>query len=153
VRLAAIPAQKTRERYANLGRPEWFERDKVLVRRTGDHLLAAVDRNRRYASNNFFVIFPRQPCALNLDGLCALLNSQFMTWYFRTIEPRRGRVFAELKIKHLRSFPMPPQEGCGELNDLGTRRADGQLVDVEINRLVCRLFGVPPTIETADERR
>ncbi len=146
VRLGVVPRQKTRQRYANLGRPEWHEREKVLVRRTGDFVLAAVDRERRYASNNFFLVFPKQSCSLDLDGLCALLNSPFLTWYFRAIEPRQGRAFAELKIKHLRSFPLPRQilqtGGCAPLNRLGAQRASGRPVDARIDRLVREWFGV-----------
>jgi hypothetical protein len=132
VRLDAMPERKTRDRYANLGQPAWFAREKVLVRRTGDHVLAALDREGRYASNNFFVVFPRAdagPCSLGLDGLCALLNSKFMTWYFRTIEPRKGRIFAELKIKHLATFPLPAvvasasPTACAEIGRLGAERA------------------------------
>lgn len=132
LRADALPDKKTRERYANLGQLTWFEQDKLLVRRTGDHVLAAVDRERRFASNNFFVVVPRAdagPCQLGLDGLCALLNSKFMTWYFRTIEPRKGRVFAELKIKHLSTFPLPAvvasasPTACAELGRLATERA------------------------------
>ncbi len=127
IRLDAVPERKTKERYANAGNPEWYGRDKLLVRRTGDYVLSAVDREGRYASNNFFIVFPKQECGLRLDGLCALLNSAFMTWYFRTIEPRRGRVFAELKIKHLVTFPLPAavlQPGaCRALNELGESRA------------------------------
>jgi hypothetical protein len=126
IRLSALPAKKSPARYANAGRPEWHKRQKVLVRRTGDYVLAAVDGFGRYASNNFFVVFPRQPHVLDLHGLCALLNSTFMTWYFRTIEPRQGRVFAELKIKHLRSFPVPDADcscsNCPEINRLGKLR-------------------------------
>ena len=123
-----LPRRKTKERYANAGNPEWYARDKLLVRRTGDHVLAAVDRERRYASNNFFIVFPKRECDLLLDGLCALLNSRFMTWYFRTVEPRQGRVFAELKIKHLVVFPLPAAIleplGCQALNHLGEQRAE-----------------------------
>jgi hypothetical protein len=124
IRLAALPERKTQERYANAGKLAWYARDKLLVRRTGDFVLAAVDRERRFASNNSFIVFPRRECGLTLDGLCALLNSEFMTWYFRTIEPRQGRVFAELKIKHLVTFPLPEAQpdACRTLNDLGERR-------------------------------
>ena len=59
---------------------------KVLVRRTGDHVMAAVDEQGLYACNNFFLVFPSRECGLDLHGLCALLNSHFMTWYFRCIE-------------------------------------------------------------------
>src|SRR5262249_7502436 len=97
---------------------------------------------------NFFVVFPKRSCSLNLDGLCALLNSRFLTWYFRTIEPRQGRVFAELKIKHLTSFPLPRQalvkNGCAGLNDLGQHRAKSggsPQWDATIEELVGELFG------------
>lgn len=128
LRLGAVPARKTRDAYANVGRHEWHERAKVLVRRTGDHVLAAVDRKARYASNNFFLVFPKRPAALDFDGMCALLNSRFMSWYFRVIEPRQGRAFAELKIKHLVTFPLPIQalqaNGCRKLNKLGLQRGN-----------------------------
>jgi type I restriction-modification system DNA methylase subunit len=134
IRLGVLPERKTPERYANLGRPEWYEQEKILVRRTGDYVLAAVDQQRYYASNNFFLVLPRRSSSLDLDGLCALLNSKLMTWYFRTIAPRRGRVFAEIKIKHLNTFPLPPQaltvEGCRRLNELGAER---RLLGAEAN--------------------
>jgi hypothetical protein len=127
VRLGALPAHNTKTRYANAGRSHWFAQPKILVRRTGDYVLAAPDFSGRYASNNFFVVFPKSPCALDLYGLCALLNSRFMTWFFRTIEPRQGRLFAELKIKHLCRFPLPLRvtspQACKRLNELGKRRA------------------------------
>jgi hypothetical protein len=50
-----------------------------------------------------------------------------MTWYFQTIEPRRGRVFAEIKIKHLQVLPLPYDGACVDvcerLNSLGADRA------------------------------
>lgn len=142
IRLAAIPESRTADRYASAGRPGWYDREKVLVRRTGDRVLAAVDRDRRYASNNFFLVFPRRPCGLDLDGLCALLNSAFMTRYFRTVEPRRGQAFAELKIKHLAAFPLPADpEACAGLNRLGRERVRrGEVVDVEIDLAVRAAF-------------
>ena len=130
IRLDAVPERKTREAYANLGKLHWYDQDKILVQRTGDRIIAAVDRDNRFASNNFFVVFPSKTSALDLDGLCALLNSMPMTWYFRTIEPREGRVFAELKIKHLEQFPLPlsndgspsNENGLNRLNILGRER-------------------------------
>ena len=153
--------------YANLGQPAWFTRDKLLLRRTGDRVLAARDGAGYYASNNFFVALVARDSALDLDGLCALLNSRFLTWYFRTVEPRQGRVFAELKIKHVNAFPLPRQVGqtrtpvaYRQLNELGQRRRQlaGEMaqanndidreshqrrcaaMDGDIDALVCRLY-------------
>jgi hypothetical protein len=105
-------------------------------------VLAAVDREGRWASNNFFLVFPKRPCSLDLDGLCALLNSRFMTWYFRAIEPRQGRAFAELKIKHLTVFPLPEGVAAARLNDLGRRRCEDGSLDAVIDETVRELLGV-----------
>ncbi|ACY19037.1 TaqI-like C-terminal specificity domain-containing protein [Haliangium ochraceum] len=135
LRRAAIPERNSKARYAGAGQRAWHETPKLLLRRTGDSVRAAADLEGRYASNNFFLVLARRDvgCALNLDGLCALLNSALMTEFFRTIEPRRGRAFAELKIKHIGEFPLPPgcvrgdgsyidsssEQGCTALNHLG----------------------------------
>ncbi len=166
IRLSALPRSRTPDRYANAGQPAWHEREKLLVRRTGDFVLAAVDRQQRYASNNFFIVFLRAAAPLTLDGLAALLNSPLICWFFRCIEPRPGRAFAELKIKHLRRFPVPPETAdprrVRRLNDLGARRArlaqeqrrvrdeiataalnrNTRRADQQIGRLVLSLFGL-----------
>ncbi len=125
IRLSAMPTTRTSKRYANAGRPEWYRQEKILVRRTGDRVTAAVDNERRYASNNFFIVFPKTKTSLTLAGVVALLNSNLTTWYLRTIEPRKGRVFAEIKIKHLEIFPLPraaKEDGeCQRLNQLGAQ--------------------------------
>ena len=101
--------------YANIGQPQWhLNTSKIIVRRTGDRLIAAYDKSGRYVSNNFFVLTAKGGdggkggmTTLEVRAVVAILNSQFMTWYFRTIQPRVGRMFAELKIVHLRDFPIP----------------------------------------------
>ncbi len=95
--------------YANLGQPSWHLRKKIVVRRTGDSMIAAFDRLGSYVSNNFFVVVPRFVMSdIELRAFTAILGSSLMTWYFRTVQPRAGRIFAELKIVHLTDFPLAP---------------------------------------------
>ena len=93
--------------YASLGQARWHERPKVLVRRTGDRVIAAVDDEGIHASNNFFLVLPRSAAAPGLPLLARLLCSELITWWFRAVEPRQGRAFAELKVKHLVAMPLP----------------------------------------------
>ena len=94
--------------YANLGRLEWHAAKKIAVRRTGDRVVAAFDRRGYWFSNNAFVAVPRRPMSDDeIAAHVALLNSDLLTWYFRTVQPRVGRLFAELKIQHLADFPLP----------------------------------------------
>ncbi len=94
--------------YYNIGDSTLFEQPKILVRRTGDFILAALDFEGRYCSNNFFIVVPKK--AMSKESLiytCATLNMPLATLYFRAIQPRTGKMFAELKITHLEDIPVP----------------------------------------------
>lgn len=141
--------------YANLGRAEWHTREKIVVRRTGDRVMAAFDPEGLYVSNNMFVLLSNRtkPSAKQerfQRALVAMLNSRFMTWYFRAVQPRVGRLFAELKLVHLRDFPMPAPERWqaveAKLATLEARaRTQGQAVVArEVDRLVESAFDISP---------
>lgn len=97
---------KDKGEYANLGNRTFHESVKILVRRTGDTVVAALDEQGHFASNNLFLCIP-DPLGMQHIWYClALLNSEFATWYFRSTIPRTGRLFSELKINHLNGIPM-----------------------------------------------
>lgn len=97
---------KNKGEYANLGKKEYFEKPKILIRRTGDKITAALDENHFYASNNLFVFQNTKMKKYDPRYILSLLNSRLMTWYFLTIQPRKGKLFAEVKIVHLNQFPI-----------------------------------------------
>jgi len=107
---------KSAGEYANLGHERYFTSPKIFVRRTGDYVMAVPDYDGFFASNNLFVLLekdrPTQESGEtkrpdNLLYFTGLLNSRLITWYFRTIQPRVGKLFAELKINHIHDFPLP----------------------------------------------
>jgi len=94
--------------YFNLGDPKLHKSQKIIVRRTGDYVLAAIDDKGYFCSNNFFLCIPFSEISWKTAiYICAVLNSRFATWFFRSIQPRTGRLFAELKITHLEDIPIP----------------------------------------------
>lgn len=93
--------------YAGLGKKEYFENNKIVIRRTGDYILAAYDFKQYYFSNNVFVCIPINENYEAIKFYTGVLNSKFMTWYFNALQPRKGKLFAELKINQLASFPVP----------------------------------------------
>lgn len=92
--------------YAGLGNPEYFNNKKIVVRRTGDYILAALDENGYYFSNNIFVCLPKRDSNLDMKYVLGILNSKLSTWFYRTIQPRKGKLFAELKINVLKQIPI-----------------------------------------------
>jgi type I restriction-modification system DNA methylase subunit len=95
---------KTKGEYANLGKPEYFEKPKLVIRRTGDYVICVYDEEGFYFSNNAFVSLPL--VKINYKHIVGILNSKLMTWFYRTIQPRKGRLFAELKINQIEQFPI-----------------------------------------------
>lgn len=142
--------------YANLGRPGWHLRPKVIVRRTGDHLVAAWEPRGAYVSNNVFVVLPRGAASpVEQRALVAVLNSRLLTWCFRAQVPRVGRLFAELKIQHLAALPLPlparwSAAAVRALDRLAVRRAGARddaargRLDDAIDAAVESLYGLSP---------
>ena len=69
------------------------------------NLVATIDYEHYYFSNNVFVCLPKPSLKMNLKYFVGLLNSKLATWYYRTIQPREGKLFAELKINVLNTIP------------------------------------------------
>jgi len=118
---------KRKGEYGNLGRPDYFNRPKIVIRRTGDHIVAAFDDKGYYFSNNAFVCLPLKD--INLKYIIGILNSKLITWFFRAIQPRKGRIFAELKINQISQFPIPEIEK-DDISTCGKRNKIVQLVEI-----------------------
>jgi len=103
--------------YANLGKHDYFKAGNILIRRTGDRLKATINSSGYYFSNNLFVAIPFPDTRVSPYFTIALLNSRLLTWYFRTIQPRVGRLFAELKIVHINQLPIRHIEFTTSLNE------------------------------------
>ncbi|MCD6366048.1 MAG: Eco57I restriction-modification methylase domain-containing protein, partial [Bacteroidales bacterium] len=141
---------RSKGEYANLAHKEYFTQVKMMIRRTGDHIIAVVDRNGFYASNNLFVCIPKTD--INMDYIATILNSSLITWYFRSIQPRTGRLFAELKLVHLNEFPIPlgDKRGISLISSLGQKAAKAQATNShkfseilnEINLAVFHLYNL-----------
>jgi hypothetical protein len=94
--------------YASLREERIFLAPKIFVRRTGDRILATLDEQQFYASNNLFCLLLTDDTEHDLRYVLALLNSSLMTAAFRLEVPRVDRLFSELKITHIDGFPFAP---------------------------------------------
>jgi hypothetical protein len=126
--------------YAGLGKPEYFECQKLVIRRTGDYVLACIDEDGFYFSNNVFVCIPKNE-NVDMKVFLAILNSRLLTWYYRTVQPRVGKMFAEIKINIINDFPIPfgklllssQKKLCGNLVELSEQMlaVQAKLYDIE----------------------
>ena len=83
------------------------EPEKILIRQTGDTLIAALDTGRFVTMDNLYTIRQRTN-QYSLSCLVAFLNSSVLRWYYRTVvNPEQGEALAQVKKGHLVRLPLP----------------------------------------------
>lgn len=79
---------------------------KIVMRQTGDSLIAACDRKKFLCMNNMHVLVPNDATA-NIYFYLGLLNSRLLNWYYQTLNPEMGEALAEVKKTNIERLPIP----------------------------------------------
>ncbi|VAW35939.1 Possible restriction /modification enzyme [hydrothermal vent metagenome] len=80
-------------------------RSKIVVRQTGDSLVAALDQKQFIARDNLYVVIPIGNIAA--EYFLALLNSSLLNWiYQNSINSEKGEALAQVKRGHLQKLPI-----------------------------------------------
>jgi type I restriction-modification system DNA methylase subunit len=84
--------------------------NKIVIRQTGDSLIATLDTNQFIVRDNLYMIFSRGN-AYDLRFVLAIINSQLSNWFYqKVLNPEEGEALAQVKRGHLVKLPMPPGE-------------------------------------------
>ncbi|MBI5653568.1 MAG: N-6 DNA methylase [Chloroflexi bacterium] len=85
---------------ANFDAPE-----KIVMRQTGDSIVATLDTQQYLCLNNMHVLVPTQR-DLNLRYILGVLNSRLLNWYYHTLNPEVGEALAEVKKTNVARLPI-----------------------------------------------
>mgnify|MGYP001495035245 CR=1 FL=1 len=86
---------------------------KLVIRQTGDSLIATFDEKQFIARDNLYIIRDDNG-RISLKGLLGIINSTFLTWYYRNvINPEIGKAMAQVKRGHLLQLPIPSPKSIG----------------------------------------
>lgn len=78
---------------------------KILVRQTGDSIIAAEDRNQFLCMNNMHVLVPTSN-KVSVAFALGILNSKLMDWFYHTLNPEVGEALAEVKKENVARLPI-----------------------------------------------
>ncbi len=81
------------------------EPEVIVVRQTGDSIIATLVEHGFYARNNLHIILPRNK-EYNLRFVLGILNSRLCDFVYSYINPERGEALAEVKKKHVEQLPI-----------------------------------------------
>ncbi|MCK4392647.1 Eco57I restriction-modification methylase domain-containing protein, partial [Candidatus Bipolaricaulota bacterium] len=91
---------------ANYDAPE-----KIVIRQTGDSLVATLDEEQFVVRDNLYTVVPRVD-RIDLRHVLGILNSQLLNWYYQwIINPERGEALAQVKRGHLAQLPIAVGDG------------------------------------------
>jgi type I restriction-modification system DNA methylase subunit/predicted type IV restriction endonuclease len=79
---------------------------KIVIRQTGDSLIATLDRDKFIVRDNLYTIIPQKD-GLDLRYILGLLNSKLLCWFYQTVlNPEKGEALAQVKRGHLAQLPI-----------------------------------------------
>jgi type II restriction/modification system DNA methylase subunit YeeA len=86
-----------------------FEGEHALLRQTGDTLIAAVDKQRRYTVDSLLCVSPKNN-AVQMELVPFLLNSSLLRELYDSITQESGRVFSQVKPQNVKKLALPPSD-------------------------------------------
>jgi type I restriction-modification system DNA methylase subunit len=79
---------------------------KIIIRQTGDSLIATIDSNQFIVRDNLYTIVTNLDSP-NLKYILGILNSKLLNWFYQnSINYERGEALAQVKRGHLAKLPI-----------------------------------------------
>ncbi len=83
--------------------------DKILIRKTADHIVACYDKNEFYYDSLSYGIKPRKESSVSLLFILGLLNSKLLNFIHEGLSNNKDKVFAKVLATNLSELPLPKQ--------------------------------------------
>ena len=117
---------------------------KILMRQTGDSLVAALDEHQYLCLNNLHVLVPT---AKKMDAryMLGVLNSKLMNWYYQSLNPEVGEALAEVKRTNVAALPIR----AIDFSNTKERREHDSLVQLVKRLLDAKSKPILPTLSKA----
>ncbi|HVB56734.1 MAG TPA: N-6 DNA methylase [Candidatus Acidoferrales bacterium] len=142
---------------------------KIMVRQTGDSIVATLVEGGFIARNNMHILLPRS-ADCDLRYVLGLMNSAMMDFAYTFMNPEKDEALAEVKKRHVEDLPIKTDKAqhdrivalVEQMLELNKKKHSGKLApseldrlerelattDAQIDDLVYNLYGI-----TAEERK
>jgi len=110
--------------------PKIFQaKEKIMIRQTGDSLIATIIPGGYIGRDNLHIIIPFPE--ININYLLGLINSKLMDFVYTNINPEKGEALAQVKKKHVEIL---------SIKEINTNDKSQMLLQSEIIKLVDQLL-------------
>lgn len=91
--------------HSNNDETVYLQEEKILVRKTGNKLIAVIDNNQYFTDQSIYNLYPKKNKKVNLKYVSALLNSKLLDFYFNKNMITNPDIFPYIKGIHLKKLP------------------------------------------------
>jgi len=95
-----------RKLHSNTDEKVYLKEEKILVRKTGNVLIAAYDDEQFYTDQSIYNLYSKRSNNLDLKYLLSLLNSKLMNFYFNKKMITNPDIYPYIKGIHLKKLPV-----------------------------------------------
>jgi len=129
--------------------------EKIVIRQTGDSLVATLDTQQFIVRDNLYTIIPKTG-KTNLRVVLAFINSSLLKWYYqKVLNPEEGEALAQVKKGHLVKLPIPAidkklEQDIASLVDqiLSSYKSGedskGLMLERSLDKVIFKCFGLTP---------
>ena len=103
-----------------------FKRKKILIRKTGNEIIAAIDTQNYYNEQSLFS-FGLNNTNYHLETILCILNSKFANFLLKENAFSKKETFPQIRLHWLKDFPVP------KLNSLDNQEPIIELSDKMLN--------------------
>ena len=137
--------------HSNTDQFVYEQKEKILVRKTGNILMASLDSEQYYTDQSLYNLYLKPNKWYSNKVLLAILNSKLLNYYYNKKLITNADVFPYIKGVHLKMFPLPHlSDGIeSELSDLvdsiiqhKKQNIDTSVICNKIDVLVYQLYGL-----------
>ena len=121
--------------------------EKIVIRQTGDSLIATLDTEQFVCMNNLHVLTSNN-YSLNLKYLLALINSKLLDYYHSLLNPEKGEALAEVKKENLARLPIKTADKQTQdkvialVESLLRHEGDFTVLSDQLNQIVFEIYGL-----------
>jgi len=94
------------ELHSNTDESVYLQKEKILVRKTGNRLIAVIDFEQYFTDQSIYNLYPKKDKTINLKVITGLLNSTLLEYYFNKKMITNPDIFPYIKGIHLKKLPL-----------------------------------------------
>ena len=137
--------------HSNTDQFVYEQKEKILVRKTGNILMASLDSEQYYTDQSLYNLYLKPNKWYSNKVLLAILNSKLLNYYYNKKLITNADVFPYIKGVHLKMFPLPHlsdriESGLSNLVDSiiqhKKQNIDTSVICNKIDALVYQLYGL-----------